>query len=99
MHVIVSWALPIHCLALFGLSGLAVSAVAENAQPDTVSWVSAEEHFREMDKDHNGLVTVSEMRAYLEAKHGKDYEKAILDKMQTVERGASCSTAFAQPFY
>lgn len=60
---------------------------------------SVEDNLREMDKDRNGLVTTSEVRAYLQSKHGKDYEKSILDKLQSTERGASCGTPFAQSFF
>ncbi|PKO50751.1 MAG: hypothetical protein CVU26_09530 [Betaproteobacteria bacterium HGW-Betaproteobacteria-2] len=60
---------------------------------------SVEENLREMDKDRNGIVTASEVRAYLQSKHGKDYEKGILDKLQSTERGASCGTSFAQSFF
>jgi hypothetical protein len=59
---------------------------------------SVEAKLREMDKDRNGLVTVTEVRAYLEAKHGKGYEKALLDKLEQTS-GASCGTAFANSFY
>lgn len=60
---------------------------------------SVEENLQTMDKDKNGLVTASEVRAYLQLKHGLGYEKAILDKMQSTENGASCATPFAQSFY
>jgi len=60
---------------------------------------SVEENLREMDKDHNGIVTASEVRAFLQSKHGNDYEKSILDKLQSTERGASCGTSFAQSFF
>lgn len=73
-----------------GLSGVEMSSVVVP---------SVEDNLREMDRDRNGLVTVSEVRAYLELKHGKGYEKSILDKMQSAERGASCGTPFAQSFY
>ena len=59
---------------------------------------SVEAKLREMDKDRNGLVTVTEVRAYLESKHGKGYEKALLDKLEQTS-GASCGTAFANSFY
>lgn len=52
-----------------------------------------------MDEDSNGMVTASEVRAYLQAKHGVGYEKTILDKMQSSENGLSCGTPFAQSFY
>lgn len=60
---------------------------------------SVEDNLRTMDKDKNGLVTASEVRTYLQLKHGIGYEKAILDRMQSTESGASCGTPFAQSFY
>jgi Ca2+-binding EF-hand superfamily protein len=60
---------------------------------------SVEENLRLMDKDRNGLVTASEVRAYLQSRHGDDYEKSVLDKLQSTERGASCGTPFAQTFF
>lgn len=67
------------------------------AEEDSVP--SVEENLREMDKDGNGLVTVAEVRAYLQARHGAEYEKGVLDKLLSLERGASCRTPFAQNFY
>jgi Ca2+-binding EF-hand superfamily protein len=66
---------------------------------DEVMVPSFEDNFRKMDKDRNGLVTVAEMRAYLQSKHGKEYRKNILDKLQSMESGASCGTPFSQSFY
>lgn len=65
---------------------------------ELVTSPSVEENLRAMDTDRNGLVTVTEVRAYLEAKHGKGYEKALLDKLEQTS-GASCGTAFANSFY
>ncbi|CAG0959371.1 hypothetical protein MTYP_00638 [Methylophilaceae bacterium] len=73
-----------------------IFSVPVMAEP-TVS-PSVEDNIREMDKDRNGLVTVSEVRVYLESMHGKGYEKDILDKMEA-SSGASCGTTFAKSFY
>lgn len=35
-----------------------------------------------MDTNQDGQVAVIELRAYLEAKHGKDYQQALLEKME-----------------
>jgi hypothetical protein len=59
---------------------------------------SVEDNLREMDKDRNGIVTVSEVRVFIESKHGKGYEKEILDKMESVS-GQSCGTSFAQSLF
>lgn len=60
---------------------------------------SVEENIRSMDKDHDGMATVYEVRAFVEAKHGKDYKKDVLDDMEASASGKSCSTPFAQSLY
>ncbi len=35
-----------------------------------------------MDTDKNGFVDVFEVRAFLELKHGKGYEKELMDKLE-----------------
>ena len=51
------------------------------------------------DVNEDGMVTVSEVRAFIEAKHGKGYEKSLLDKMEASTSGLSCATPFANRFY
>lgn len=73
---------------------LAMQAMAEDqSQP------SVEDNIRAMDKDHDGIVTVYEVRAFIEAKHGKDYEKDALDLMESSAKGKSCKTPFANVIY
>lgn len=52
-----------------------------------------------MDTDKNGFVDVFEVRAFLELKHGKGYEKELMDKMEATAKGQSCGTPFAKPLY
>ncbi len=52
-----------------------------------------------MDKDKNGFADVYEVRAFLELKHGKGYEKELLDKLESSAKGSSCSTPFAKDLY
>jgi len=52
-----------------------------------------------MDTDHNGFADVFEVRAFLELKHGKGYESALLDKLEASASGKSCSTPFAKELY
>lgn len=59
---------------------------------------SVEDNLRDMDKDRNGIVTVSEVRVFIESKHGKGYQKEILDKMEGAS-GQSCGTAFKQSLF
>lgn len=60
---------------------------------------SVEDNIMAMDTDKNGFVDVHEMRAFLELKHGKGYEKELLDKMEATAKGRSCSTPFAKQMY
>ena len=52
-----------------------------------------------MDTDKNGFVDVFEVRAFLELKHGKGYEKELMDKMEASAKGKSCGTPFANTIY
>ncbi len=60
---------------------------------------TVEDHIALMDRDKNGFVDVFEVRAFLELKHGKGYEKELMDKMEASAKGQSCGTPFAKPLY
>ena len=75
--------------------GMILPAAADGAKP----LVSVEENMRQMDTDKDGMVSVQEVRAALEARHGNGYEQALLADMEASAAGRSCSTPFAQNFY
>jgi hypothetical protein len=52
-----------------------------------------------MDTDKNGFADVYEVRAFLELKHGKGYEKEVLDRVEAVAKGQSCNSPFAKDLY
>jgi len=60
---------------------------------------SLEDNIVAMDTDKNGFADVYEVRAFLELKHGKGYQKEVLDKMEASASGKSCSTPFAKDLY
>jgi hypothetical protein len=60
---------------------------------------SLEENVAFMDKDKNGFADVFEVRAFLQAQYGMDYQKEILDKWEASASGKSCSTPFAKELY
>jgi methenyltetrahydromethanopterin cyclohydrolase len=60
---------------------------------------SVQDNLRAMDKDNDGMVTVFEVRTFLESKHGKDYQTAVLDEMESSASGRSCGTPFAGIMY
>ncbi len=60
---------------------------------------TVEDNVVTMDTDKNGFADVYEVRAFLELKHGKGYEKDLLDKLEASASGKSCSTPFAKELY
>jgi len=83
--------------ALFGTCLLVLPLLV--VAKETVPQSSVKDNIRSMDKDGDGMVTVYEVRALIEAKHGKGYKKDALDRMEATARGASCTTPFAKPMY
>ena len=57
---------------------------------------SVEDNVVKMDTDKNGFADVDEVRAFLQKKHGKDYEKDVLDNWLVASKGQSCGTNFAK---
>ena len=59
---------------------------------------TVEENILTMDTDKNGFADVLEVRAFLASKHGKDYEKALLDRWEVRSLGGGCPVPFAKEF-
>lgn len=68
------------------------------ADAETQPELSVEETIRLIDTNHDGQVSMSEIRAYLEAKHGKNYEQTLLTEMET-KANTSCGSPFSRSFY
>lgn len=89
---------------LAGFSGVSV-AHAENVlsyltdKSGAYIGPSLEDNVLAMDTDKNGFADVFEVRAFLELKHGKGYQKEVLDKMEASASGKSCGTTFANDLY
>lgn len=60
---------------------------------------TVEERLQKMDKDHDGMVTVEEVRAYIETVHGKDFNKPVMDEMVSAANSKSCGSPFSRSFY
>ncbi len=52
-----------------------------------------------MDTDKNGFADVTEVRAFLAQKHGKDYQKSVLDRWEVQSLGGGCPIPLAKEFY
>lgn len=75
-----------------------VSAPAWAVENDAPA-LSVEDNIRSMDKDHDGMVSIGEVRAYLEAQNGKGYRSELLDEMTAKADGRSCASPFSRSFY
>ena len=93
-------------------SAVEVAIVTETAVAETASVLdyltdkdgrytgpTVEDKIAKMDTDKNGFADVFEVRAYLVALHGNDYQKDLLDKWEASAKGKSCSTPFAKELY
>jgi hypothetical protein len=60
---------------------------------------TVEDNVTAMDTDKNGFADASEVRAFLELKHGKGYQSELLEKFAASIKGTSCATPFAKSFY
>lgn len=76
---------------------LSITANAENIldyltdQDGHYAGPSVEDNVLSMDTDKNGFADVTEVRAFLALKHGKDYQKELLDRWQLRSQGPSCT--------
>jgi hypothetical protein len=60
---------------------------------------TVEDNVALMDSDKNGFADVFEVRAFLQLKHGNDYQKELLDNWEASASGKSCSSPFAKELY
>jgi Ca2+-binding EF-hand superfamily protein len=81
-------------LSLIVLVSAPAWAVENNAAA-----LSTEDNIRSMDKDHDGMVSMTEIRAYLESQNGKGYRSELLDEMTAKADARSCSSPFSRSFY
>ena len=65
----------------------------------TYAGPTVEDNVLAMDTDKNGFADVTEVRAFLALKHGKDYQKAVLDRWEVRSLGGGCPVPFAKEFY
>lgn len=61
--------------------------------------LSVEDNIRNMDKDRDGMVSISEVRIYLEARNGKGYRRELLADMEAKADAKSCASPFSRSFY
>ena len=52
------------------------------------------DHMHAMDSDGDGMASVSEIRAFLQAQPGESYKTAVLDDWEATAMGKRCSSPF-----
>jgi hypothetical protein len=78
---------------------LMVCVMPLQAIADETPATSFDQNIQSMDADRDGQVTVSEVRAYLESRHGKGYKQVLLDDMETKAGLKSCGSPFSKSLY
>ncbi len=69
------------------------------AQYSTIPYPSVADNIAAMDKDRDGIVTVHELREFIESKRGKGYEKKLFDEMERSAENRSCGSSFSKSLY
>jgi hypothetical protein len=52
-----------------------------------------------MDTDHDGIVSVHEIRVFIESTHGKGYQGKVFDDMEKSAENRSCGSPFAKSLF
>ena len=96
------------CLILAATAASTAESVGSNQGASVLDYLTdkdgrysgptVEENILKMDTDKNGFADVLEVRAFLALKHGKDYEKALLDRWEVHSLGGGCPVPFAKEF-
>lgn len=81
------------------LFGLFLAMLGNAYADDAQSFKSVEDSLRAMDKNHDGMVTVDEVRASIELAHGKGYQKEVLDELESPVNSRSCASPFSKSFF
>ena len=68
-------------------------------QYSTLPYPSVADNIAAMDKDHDGIVTVHELREFMESKHGQGYERKVFDDMEKSAENRSCGSSFTKSLY
>lgn len=68
-------------------------------QYSTMPYPSVADNIAAMDKDRDGIVTVHELREFMESKHGKGYQDKVFDDMEKSAENRSCGSSFSKSLY
>jgi hypothetical protein len=85
------------CFVALGTTSLHAEVLA--GQYSSMPYPSVADNIAAMDKDHDGIVTVHELREFIESKRGKGYEQKLFDEMEKSAENRSCGSSFSKSLY
>jgi hypothetical protein len=89
-----------HFFTFLCMTLLAGSAYAKDDKSDaSLPFMTVAESIAAMDKDHDGIVSVHEIRVFIEAMHGKGYQSKVFDGMEKAADNRSCGSSFSNSLY
>ena len=71
----------------------------EDAPYSSLPYMSVAESIAAMDTDHDGIVSVHEIRVFIESRHGKGYQGKVFDDMEKSAENRSCGSSFTKSLY
>ena len=83
------------CMALMSC----VAYAQEDAPYSSLPYMTVAESIAAMDTDHDGIVSVHEIRVFIESTHGKGYQGKVFDAMEKSADNRSCGSSFAKSLY
>lgn len=60
---------------------------------------SVEANIQQMDTDHDGQVSMGEIKIFLQKKYGSEYKQTLLDKLEARAEARSCGSPFTRPMH
>lgn len=89
-HFVFFW-----CMALISCAVYA----QEDASYSSLPYMTVAESIAAIDADHDGIVSVHEIRVFIESKHGKGYQGKVFDDMEKSAENRSCGSSFTKSLY
>lgn len=74
-----------------------LSFIPCHAFAEPVNEPSVESNIQDMDTDHDGQVSMTEIKLHLQKKFGKEYKSELLDKLEARANAKSCGSSFTRP--
>ena len=71
----------------------------EDAPYSSLPYMTVAESIAAMDTDRDGIVSVHEIRVFIESTHGKGYQGKVFDDMEKSAENRSCGSSFAKSLY